>query len=346
MILKAPINSSDDLQALLPYSVSQVYLGLDLEGSASGELNRQNCGVNSLDELSRITRLAHQHNIKVQVTLNNYYNEYQLEKIKKIFISLSEADGIIAADLSLLEWMKKQNFTIPVTASVLLSVMNSWAANYLFETYGIQNYVLASHLSVAEIVSICNRNPHLHFEVLALNYGCFYEDGFCSFLHSQKNTSKTVSFLLKIARGHKNLFHLFLRYAPQFIISFFYQHILKIPPCSFSDKNIKILKGSRFNIKIKQIANERHSKIFMDKCGICAFYDFYHCGLHGIKIAGRDLPLTKKQKDVQMIQEAIALAKEAKDKKTYISMAIPLFSKYKGFPCNKKFCYYQGIFDE
>ena len=89
-----------------------------------------------------------------------------------------------------------------------------------------------------------------------------------------------------------------------------------------------------------------NSSKFFNRCGICAIYDFINNGVHGVKIAGRDLTLQKKIKDIELVQEAIDLAQHSKSKKEYQEKAIRLFEKYKGYSCRKNYCYYTGIFDE
>jgi hypothetical protein len=348
--IKAPVNSLADVKALAPHGIDCVYTGIDfLHDEEPFHTNRQeNCGIRSSAKLQELVDYAHRNKIRVEITLNNYYYTADAAlKIVELVRKLEQigVDGIIAADCSVLHLLRCEGTKLPLTASVLLSVMNSAAVDFCL-SLGIRKIVFAYHVAAAEILRVVQNRPHVDFEVLGMNYGCFYEDGMCGFIHDRESVLKNPGPFTEWIRWAKPAVFHTVHSLPHNLRHELLRRGLKIPPCSirkndftevFADTPASAVERS---FSIKTALRERDAAVFFERCALCFLKRFSEAGVRTLKIAGRNLPRHRKVRDAALAAAAIRAIRDSRNEADYRDRAAALFRKYRGFDCKGRFCYY------
>ena len=102
--IMAPVGSYESLQAAIQGGANAVYFGV-------GTLNmRSRSSANfSLDDLTKISTICKQHNLRSYLTLNTIVYDSELEEVYKVADAAKAAGitAVIASDLAVLEYLKK-----------------------------------------------------------------------------------------------------------------------------------------------------------------------------------------------------------------------------------------------
>ena len=159
----------------LLYGADAVYL-------AGREFGMRASAGNFSDEaLASAIAAAHGKGVRVYVTCNTLPRENELERLPAYLSFLQEAgaDAIIAADLGVIALTKKHAPHVPLHISTQFGVVNSAAANALYEL-GADTVVLARELSLDEIRAIRAHTPReLRLEAFVHGAMCVSFSGRC-----------------------------------------------------------------------------------------------------------------------------------------------------------------------
>lgn len=145
--IMSPAGSFDSLMAAIQGGAGSVYFG-------AGQLNmRARSSSNfSTDEIRQIAEICHEHNVKSYLTLNTiiYDNELPMMRDMVDIAKNSGVTAIIASDLSVLEYARKQGVEIHI--STQCNITNIEAVK--FYSHYADVMVLARELSVEQIAAI------------------------------------------------------------------------------------------------------------------------------------------------------------------------------------------------
>jgi len=145
--LLAPAGNFISMRAVLENGADAVYFGLD-------EYNmRVNAKNFSLDDLSKIAKMACDYDAKTYLCTNIILKESEIEKLKNNLdiISSSEIDGLILSDIGLIEDAVSHGLEAHV--SVQENVTNSHTLRTLHKL-GAKRAILSRELSIEEITEI------------------------------------------------------------------------------------------------------------------------------------------------------------------------------------------------
>lgn len=147
--LLAPAGNLEKLITAIHYGTDAVYLGgkdLSLRAKA---------GNFSTADMERGISYAHDHGVKVYVTVNVLAHNSDLDGIEDYLLSLSNSkiDGIIAADPGIIQIAKITIPDMPIHLSTQANVTN-YAAAQFWGSQGITRFNLARELSLQEIIEI------------------------------------------------------------------------------------------------------------------------------------------------------------------------------------------------
>ncbi len=159
----------------LHYGADAVYLAGRRFGMRSAAANFSD------DELREGVAAAHEKGAKVYVTCNTLPREDELALLPDYLSFLREAgaDGIIAADLGVLNLAKRWAPGLSLHVSTQFGVTNSAAASALYEL-GADTVVLARELPLEEIRKIrANTPPELRLEAFVHGAMCVSFSGRC-----------------------------------------------------------------------------------------------------------------------------------------------------------------------
>lgn len=180
--LMAPAGDILSLRAAIDAGADAVYFGI---ASMNMRANAKNFEIN---EMSTISELCHQNNVKAYLALNTIIFDNEAESIEKLIIEASAAkiDAIICWDFSIIELAIKHG--VNVFISTQMSVANAYSLAFLYKHFGIKRFVLARECSLADITSIKaglkklllpDSASHIEIEVFAHGAMCVSVSGRC-----------------------------------------------------------------------------------------------------------------------------------------------------------------------
>ena len=159
----------------LHYGADAVYLAGRAYGMRAAAVNFSD------EELLAAVRLAHGKSAKVYVTCNTLPREDELKALPEYleFLQYAGADGLIIADMGVLELAKKYAPKLSRHVSTQFGVTNSAAARALCDL-GADTVVLARELPLEEIKKIrANTPPQLRLEAFVHGAMCVSFSGRC-----------------------------------------------------------------------------------------------------------------------------------------------------------------------
>ncbi len=174
-ILLSPVANYEMLIAAIDGGADAVYLGV------KGQNMRESAKNFSKKDLKKISKIAHDSNVKVYLTLNTICFDEEINKIKKTLISAKKAkiDAIISWDLGIIKLAKEQK--LEVHLSTQASASNSIAISE-YKKLGIKRFVLARECSLNQIKKII-KNTNTEIEIFIHGAMCVAVSGRCFLSH-------------------------------------------------------------------------------------------------------------------------------------------------------------------
>lgn len=171
--LLAPAGDLEKLKIAVLYGADAVYLGGRHFGLRAGAGNFDDC------ELAQGVRFAHEHGVRVYVTVNIFAHNRDLELLPGYLDTICEAgaDAVIVSDPGLIGAIKKLYPALPVHLSTQANTTN-WAAARFWEEFGVRRIVLARELSLKEISEIRDKVA-LELEIFIHGAMCISYSGRC-----------------------------------------------------------------------------------------------------------------------------------------------------------------------
>lgn len=147
----APVGNFEMLEAAIKAGATGVYLGGTLYSARAFAKNFDNEG------LSNAIDFCHKRGVKVYVTVNTLFHDYEIENALNFVIDLynMDVDGVIIQDLGLFMLIREHVPEMPVHASTQMNINNFYGAKLLQEL-GFKRVVLARETPYNEIKKICN----------------------------------------------------------------------------------------------------------------------------------------------------------------------------------------------
>ncbi len=187
--LLAPGGDIDSIKAAILAGANAVYCGLD-------RFNARNRAQNiTLDDLTGISRLAHQHSCEVFLTLNIIIVENELPALITLLnrVVNSRIDGIIVQDLGVFYLLRKYYPSLDIHASTQLTTHNAGQIKFLHQL-AASRVNLSRELSLTEIAEL-SAVAHQHdmlTEVFVHGSNCIAFSGLCymSSVHGGKSGNR------------------------------------------------------------------------------------------------------------------------------------------------------------
>ena len=169
--LLAPAGNFISLRSVLENGADAVYFGLD-------DYNmRANAKNFSLDDLSKVSRIASEYGAKTYLCTNIILNERLANELNGNLesISSSQIDGLILSDIGLIEDVVSHGLEAHI--SVQENVTNSYTLKTL-KKLGAKRAILSRELSLAEITEITRKSP-IETEIFVHGAICMAISGRC-----------------------------------------------------------------------------------------------------------------------------------------------------------------------
>lgn len=134
---------------------------------------------NSLTDIERLVRYAHQYGSKVYVTVNTIIYDEELENVRQLIKDLHDigVDALIVQDLAILD-MAKDTPCPPLHASTQMDIRTVEKVRWLYGL-GFKRVVLARELTLEEIAEIHEAVPEMELEVFVHGALCVSYSGQC-----------------------------------------------------------------------------------------------------------------------------------------------------------------------
>ncbi|MDD4801847.1 MAG: U32 family peptidase [Syntrophomonas sp.] len=161
--LLAPAGRMDVLQRVVEAGADAVYLG-----AKRFNMRALRPDFNFSDiEIKQAAEFLHQKNRKLYITVNNLYNDQEIDEIADYLLFLQEAgiDALIVQDLGIVKVCENLKLRIPLHASVQMGIANLEAVK-LLATKGFTRVILSKNVTLPEIASIAAEN------IMGIEYFC------------------------------------------------------------------------------------------------------------------------------------------------------------------------------
>ncbi|MFH1432172.1 MAG: peptidase U32 family protein [archaeon] len=184
--LLLPVKDFSGLKAALPYA-DAVYFG-------AKELTMRARKGFTLGEIKKVSKIAHENNIKAYLAVNTVIYENDFKKMEKIITTAhsSEIDALITWDPAAIDFAR--SIKIPFHISTQANISNSRTAQF-YKNQGATRLVLARELSLKQISSI-KKKAGIELETFIHGAMCVSISGRCylsSYLYGQSaNCGKCI----------------------------------------------------------------------------------------------------------------------------------------------------------
>ena len=171
--LLAPAGNLEKLKMAVLYGADAVYFG----GKSYGL--RAMGGNFSREDMAKGVAFAHQHGVKVYVTVNIFAHENDFHGLPEylFFLQSLAIDGILVADLGVFSLARRLIPDVPLHVSTQANTTNLEAVK-AWTALGAKRIVLARELSFSEIRKICEASS-AEIEVFAHGAMCISYSGRC-----------------------------------------------------------------------------------------------------------------------------------------------------------------------
>ena len=175
MELLAPAGDKQKLIMAVHYGADAVYLASKRFGL------RTFAGNFELDELKEAVEYAHDHNVKVYVTVNIVPHESDLKDMPEYILYLEKigVDAVICADLGVISIVRRIAPNLHVHVSTQANITNSESA-MVYVNMGVKRLILAREMTLDEIKDLRSKIPaEIELEAFAHGAMCISYSGRC-----------------------------------------------------------------------------------------------------------------------------------------------------------------------
>ncbi len=177
--LLAPAGTWDALSAAVEAGADAVYLG-----GKHFNMRMHEGEFNFDDELlKKAVDFAHEHEVKLYVTINNLISEEELPELRKYLSYLGnevKPDALLVQDFAVIRLVRELGVKIPLHASVMMNTHNEYAIRKLKE-YGVTRTVMSREMTLDE-VALLRAKTGMETEYFMHGDMCIAESGQC--IHS------------------------------------------------------------------------------------------------------------------------------------------------------------------
>jgi putative protease len=171
--LLMPAGSLDKLRVAVLYGADAVYLG-------TPDMSLRTKSDFSLDDVLEGVRFAHDHGVRVYLTLNLFAHNKDVAKLDTYIdtVKAVNPDGVIIADPGVFEYVRERAPGIPLHVSTQANVCSSLSVKF-WQNQGARLVVLAREVSFAELTQIRLDCPDIRLEAFVHGTMCMTYSGRC-----------------------------------------------------------------------------------------------------------------------------------------------------------------------
>ncbi len=333
MKLVAPITAPDDVAILARAGADEFYCGVVPREWESrfgrSTLNRRLGGnLGSFAELECAVQSAHHLGKQMSVAVNA--QTYSVDRWNDLLAMLARigatgADAVIVGDFGLLAALAEYRLPFRIHLSSVASCHNSETAALAVEL-GAVRVILPRHVTLAEMERIGARMPRLELEAFILNDGCVFEEGSCQTLHLPANLGGPIC-LDRFAYDYRRDDGRLLSGAERERFA---------ANDEAYEKWLWYMFSCGFTVTAEGFPH--------GPCGLCAIPRLNRAGITAVKIAGRDGPLERRLRSVEMVRRVLDRAAEEPGEEAVVALARTMRKKPE-LCASGYMCYYRELAD-
>ncbi|MDI6839066.1 MAG: U32 family peptidase, partial [Rhizobiaceae bacterium] len=171
--LLMPAGSLERLKVAVLYGADAVYMGTpDMSLRTKSQL--------SLDDVKEGIRFAHEHGVRVYLTLNLFTHNKDVPKVAEYVEILKDVqpDGVIVADPGVFHYLRKHAPELKLHVSTQANVC-SWLTVDAWKEQGAELVVLAREVTFSELTEIREKCPDVRLETFVHGAMCMTYSGRC-----------------------------------------------------------------------------------------------------------------------------------------------------------------------
>ncbi len=294
MKITAPISRVEEVKPLVTAGANEFYCSVVpadwLASFGSSATSRRPFGNLPNDsDLEVAVEQVQAHGKHLSLVMNaQHYTSAQLDSLLRLAERFARAggDALIIADPALLGLIAEKKFNLGLHLSSVAACRNQQSAAF-FRDLGATRIIFPRDMTIREMARLGAALPDIQFEAFVLNDGCVFEEGVCHSIHLPDSLGGAIC------------------------MDNYRYHYQRIDGQALSDKERNGLKHNdkhyekwlwyRFGCGFS-VTEEGYP---FGPCGLCAMPELSKMGLHSVKIAGRDAPLERKVKSVELVRKVL-----------------------------------------
>lgn len=294
MKLVAPISAPEDVPVLARAGADEFYCGLVPQQwqmrFGRSTLNRRMTGnLHTFADLELTVANAHALGKSVAVACNA--QTYPRDRWNELLATLegiaaAGADALIIGDFSVLATLAERPLPLRIHLSSVASCHNGETAGLAVDL-GASRVILPRHVTLEEMRRICGGLPGLEVESFILNDGCVFEEGSCHTLHLPGPLGGPICLdrhAYEYRRGDGRALGRTEAERLRANDEAWDKWLWHTFSCGFTVTPEGLPYGP---------------------CGLCAIPRLEAAGIHAVKIAGRESPLERRLKSVEMVRAVL-----------------------------------------
>ena len=294
MKLVAPISAPEDVPVLARAGADEFYCGLvprewQMRFGRS-TLNRRMTGnLHTFGELELAVANAHALGKSISVACNaqSYPRDRWTDLLTTLDgIAAAGADALIIGDFALLATLAGRRLPLRIHLSSVASCHNAETAALAVDL-GAVRVILPRHVTLAEMETMCGELPGLEIESFVLNDGCVFEEGSCHTLHLPGPLGGPICldrYRYEYRRGDGAALAESEAGRLRANDEAWDQWLWHTFSCGFTVTPEGLPYGP---------------------CGLCAIPRLAAAGVHAVKIAGRESPLERRLRSVEVVRAVL-----------------------------------------
>jgi collagenase-like PrtC family protease len=243
-------------------------------------------------QLKDVMSEAHRLKKRVYVNFNaHYYTREAYSLLKKMILRCLEygADGIIVADVGLLQRIKEWGLEVNVILSGEYGVRNTYDIRIVSENFKVSRVILPRHMSLEDIELLVRAFPQYEFEAFAVLVRCPFDGANCFPIHAFPHLDSVQKFCDDFYGSPKSFNvkdNRFLRY--------------------FEKANYALHEYSNRAAACNLVRGEsRAGKPGAFTCGLCAIPALKKYGVKSMKVPSRGENLSESRAAVSLVKKII-----------------------------------------
>jgi len=294
MKITAPLSRVEEIETLAAAGADEFYCSIApddwLARFGSSATSRRPFGNLAQDsDLERALEVIRDLGKHLSLVMNaQHYTPEQLDSLLRLAERFMRhgGDALIIGDPSLLALVAGEGFDIGLHVSSIAACRNRQSAAF-YRELGATRIIFPRDMTLAEMRRIARSAPEIQFEAFVLNDGCVFEEGVCHSIHLPGQLGGAICM--------DNYDYTYQRCDGA--------ALGEDEQTALQDNDVRYARWLWYRFGCGFSVTEEGYPY--GPCGLCAMAALRDMGMTSVKIAGRDAPLARKEKSVELVRRVL-----------------------------------------